>query len=206
MIPDWSGEVCAIIASGPSAKQANIDALRGRAKVLAIKENVELCPWADAVYGCDGAWWQHRSGLPKFTGQKFAWDRHVCDRYPDLIRVRIEDKKCDLLLTHEPLSIGSGGNSGFQALNLAVQFGTRRIILVGFDMTDRPGAHWYGRNLWAGANNPTEDNFRRWRAAFAAAEPVFKDIGCDVVNVSPFSELKCFRRSTIESALLEWNA
>ena len=42
--------------------------------------------------------------------------------------------------------IGGGGNSGFQALNLALQWGARKIILVGFDLTDENGLHWYGRN------------------------------------------------------------
>lgn len=88
--------------------------------------------------------------------------------------------------------VGSGGNSGFQALNLAVQFGARRILLVGFDMNDRGGVHWYGRNSWPMANNPDHNNFRRWIAAFEGAAPLLKSMGIEVVNLSPHSAIQCF--------------
>jgi hypothetical protein len=58
---------------GAVAKGQDLGRLKGRAKVVAIKESVDLCPWADMVYGCDPAWWRHRQGLPKFTGLKVAW-------------------------------------------------------------------------------------------------------------------------------------
>jgi hypothetical protein len=65
---DWSGREVAIIASGPSAKKSGYAALRDRMPVIAIKENIELAPWADVVYGCDAAWWKKRNGLPEFKG------------------------------------------------------------------------------------------------------------------------------------------
>lgn len=202
--PDWRGETVAIIASGPSAKQVDVELLVRHCRVLAIKENVELFTEAEVVYGCDGAWWKHRRGLPDFKGIKIGWDECACAEF-GLRRAFITDKKCDELLLDEPMHIGSGGNSGFQALNLAVQFGAPRIALVGFDMTDRPGAHWYGRNNWPGANNPSEDNFRRWRAAFDNAAPVLSELGISVVNVASFSALKSFPRIGLADALRGWN-
>lgn len=102
----------------------------------------------------------------------------------------------DLVL--EPVgTIGAGGNSGFQALNLAVQFGARDILLIGFDMSDIGGAHWYGRNRWAGANNPSHTNFRKWIAAFDAAAPVLRARGVNVFNASPLSALTCFPKATV---------
>lgn len=98
--------------------------------------------------------------------------------------------------------IGGGGNSGFQALNLAVQLGATRVLLIGFDMHDRGGVHWYGRNNWVGANNPTDSNFRRWIRALNIAAPVLANRGVEVVNASPFSDLQCFPKASIE----EWLA
>lgn len=202
---DWCGEACAIIASGPSAKAANVEQLRGRIKVFAIKESaVTLCPWADVVYGCDLHWWIHRRGLPTFNGLKLAWHDGVSQRFPDVKRIVIKDKMLDRLLTDQPGVVGSGGNSGFQALNIAVQFGAARILLVGFDMHGNGGLHWYGRNNWAKGNNPSESNFRRWRKALEGSAPVLADLGIEVLNASPLSALKTFRRATVAEALEMW--
>lgn len=198
--PDWRGESVAIIASGQSTKKAGVERLKGRVKVIAIKQNVDLCPWADAVYGCDGAWWKHRRGLPEFGGLKMTWDQRLSGPYPDLRLVEVE-KDCNELLLDEPGKVGAGGNSGFQALNLAVQFGARRILLVGFDLR---GEHWYGRNNWPRANNPDESNFERWRAAFIAAAKTLDGLGVEVINASPTSSLTCFPKQSIETTLQEW--
>lgn len=158
------------------------------------------------VYGCDPAWWRHRQGLPAFKGLKVAWSGARLD-YPDILGAEINRTGAgfsDRMLFEQTGRIGGGGNSGFQALNLIVQFGCRRVVLIGFDMTDRSGVHWYGRNTWAMANNPDESNFRRWRAAFEAASPVLAGRGVDVVNASPVSELKGFRRSSVEYAMQSW--
>src|SRR3954470_8816460 len=132
---DWSGRDVAIIASGPSAKKSGYAALRGQMPVIAIKENIDLTPWADVVYGCDAAWWKKRKGLPEFAGLKVSYkgdNTHPPPPYPHIKLVEISALKDDLIF--EPTGkLGSGGNSGFQALNLAVQFGAKRIVLVGFD-------------------------------------------------------------------------
>lgn len=200
--PDWRDERVAIIASGPSAKTFDFSRIRRTFRVIAIKENVELCPWAHVVYGCDGAWWRHRRGLPDFAGLRISYDARVCEQFPGIKRVDIA-KMNDRIILDGPMSIGSGGNSGFQALNLAVQFGASRVILIGFDMTDRGGVHWYGRNAWNGANNPSEHNFRRWCAAFQASLPDLS--GVDVVNVSPVSVLKAFPRRSLDDTLQDWS-
>lgn len=98
--------------------------------------------------------------------------------------------------------VGSGGNSGFQALNLALQWGAVRILLIGFDMTDASGSlHWYGHNNWRGANNPNHSNFRRWIAAFNNAAKQCRELGVDVVNCSLHSALMCFPKMSLEEAI-----
>lgn len=210
--PDWSGEACAIIASGPSAKKANIALLRGKCRVIAIKEcAIDLAPWADVAYGCDGAWWKHRRGLPDFKGLKITWEKDVPTSYPDVRTIDIrethnprspEAKYVNAILTDTPGVIGSGHNSGFQAVNLAVQFGANRILLIGFDMQ---GEHYYGRNNWFKAGNPDAYQFDRCIRAFSRSAPVLGDLGVEVVNASPASALQCFRKATIEQALMGWN-
>ncbi len=192
-------EPVAIIASGPSVRKEEINKLRNKMRVIAIKENVTLAPWADVVYGCDAAWWRNEIGLPKFTGLKIAYEP---TEYKDICIVDI-NKNVDTILLGT--TIGSGGNSGFQALNLAVNFNVNRILLMGYDMHDRSGVHWYGRANGPGRNNPCEDNFKRWRKAFINSTQILIDLGIDVVNVSPISDLYCYRKATVEQTLIDWD-
>lgn len=203
---DWSGEACAIVASGPSAKRANTAALRDKMRVIAIKENVELCPWADVLYGCDAAWWRNGNGIPKFPGLKVCASGRVTARFPDIRIIAVQDPSYDKLVLLKLGCVGSGGNSGFQALNLAVQFGVRRILLVGFDMTDQYGVHWFGRSSGNGRANPGDWNFRRWRAAFDVASVQLQTAGIEVLNASDLSVLTCFPKTTVEQALLKWTS
>lgn len=201
--PDWTGEACAIIASGPSAKKADVELLKGRLKVVALKKNVETAPFADVVYGCDKGWWKHVRGLPDFKGPKICYDAKACDEF-GLTRVLIPDHHRDTLMLEPKGSVGAGGNSAFQALNLVIQWGVTRVLFLGLDCQDRSGAHWYGRNNWNGAANPSETNFRRWRAAFAGIVPQLQDLGVDVVNASPLSDLKAFRKWSVSDTLEAW--
>lgn len=201
---DWRGQAAAIIASGPSAKHAKVSALRDRMRVVAIKECHELAPWADVVYGCDRMWWRDARGLPDYSGLKVAQAAELKTSFPDIQIIKVRTDKDEILLA-EPGVLGSGGNSGFQALNLVAQFGATRILLIGFDMHDREGVHWYGRSNGMGRSNPTELNFPRWRAAFANVAPFFERQGIDVVNASKISDLKCFRRLSVLETLDAWS-
>jgi hypothetical protein len=156
------------------------------------------------VYGCDPAWWKSVQGLPNFHGLKIAWSGAALE-YPDVRKVEIakEGKRVYSWSLHPaPGSpIGGGGSSAFQALNLALQWGARKIILVGCDNTDAHGLHWYGRNNWQHANNPDAGCFRRWNEAFDAAPRVLREIGAEVINCSPLTALKTFPVMSIEDAL-----
>lgn len=204
--PDWRGECAAIIASGPSVKKDQVEALRDRINVMAIKVNVDLAPFADVVYGCDDHWWMHRQGLPKYKGVKLTYGTEAANRYKDIYRIDIERKPgCDVILTEKPGRTGSGGNSGFQALNLAVQFGATGILLIGFDMrSDGNSPHWYKRNEWPGSSNPMEDNYSRWRKAFDGSVAILNELRVDVVNCSEYSSLRCYRKATVQDALKGW--
>lgn len=205
MWPEWQEEAVAIVASGPSAKKAGAEQLKGKLKTLAIKRSVELVPFADVVYGCDAPWWRSVRGLPQFNGLKLSYDADQLDAAWNVRKIKIPDKYSNTLLFSEIGSVGAGGNSGFQALNLAMQFGARRILLVGFDASDRSGAHWYGRNSWTMANNPTSDNFRRWIISFNNAAKQANTLGIEIINASEISEIRCFKKQNIEQTLRSWN-
>jgi hypothetical protein len=143
--------------------------------------------------------------LPDFKGLRVAWGR---TEYPAIKLIQIKKdqpgkpgREWVHTIVTEPGVIGSGDNSAFQALNLAIQFGSRRVMFVGLDLR---GDHYYGRNNWYRAGNPDESTFERCRKNFTDNVPVLKSLGVDVVNASPWSSLNCFRRCTIEQTLLDW--
>lgn len=197
--PDWNGECVAIIASGDSTKRARVEQTRDRIRVFAVKKNIELVPWAEVCYGCDEAWWKMNKGLPQYPGLKLSHAKTLQNAYKDVQLVDIDTKRDEMLL-EEPLRVGNGGNSGFQALNLALQFGASHIVLVGFDMG---GEHWYGRNK-PPMNNPDENNFRRWVEGFDRAASSLKKSGVEVVNASLNSRIKCFPKLELEQTLRSW--
>jgi hypothetical protein len=196
--PDWRGETVAIIASGPTAKKAGVELLQGRARVLAINESWQLCPWADALYGCDARWWRLRDGVKAFKGLKLSAEP---TEYADIKRVIIGDVRGNELLLEQAGHIGAGGNSGFQALNLAVQFGAARILLVGYDMRVDLGEHWHPRHYPPLSNPHPRDNIPRWIKALDGADLLLKEMGIEVINCSSVSALKAYRKATIQEVI-----
>lgn len=200
--PDWRGEAVAIVGSGPSIKGMDLSILKDRIHTVAIKVAVDLCPWAEVCYGCDAPWWIDRKGLPKFSGVKI-FHGIAAKQFPGLHRCEIELTK-DNLLVEQPMHIGNGGNSGFQALNLAVQFGATDIVLVGLDCHNRGGIHWYGRNTWLNANNPMGTNFMRWMKGFEVARKDAERMGITVLNASMESEIRSFKKMALPEVMQEW--
>jgi hypothetical protein len=197
-LPRWDGECVAIVASGASAKTAGVEALKDRIHVIAINTSVELCPWADMLYACDVNWWKLHRGAPNFNGLKVTQDIMAKTMFPDLIRISVPANSNDI--SDKFGTVGAGGNSAFQAMNMAVQMGATGIMLVGCDCG---GEHWHGRHAGP-CHNPQESNFIRWRKAFDGVKPKLDAMGVDVVNCSPISKIKAYSKLTIEQALRRW--
>lgn len=154
------------------------------------------------VYGCDAPWWFANDGLPQFKGVKLCHDTSVCTTYADVNKVEIQD--LDNMTFSRPGMVTYGGNSGYQAINLAAQFGARRILLVGFDMHGARGVHWYGQNRWKDARNPGDPEFVKWRDRLNSQGAYLAGRGIEVVNSSPDTALTGFRCADIETMLREW--
>lgn len=190
----WPGETVAILGAGPSASRPDAERLRGLCRLIAVNCSWELAPWADVLYACDWGWWNKY--CPDFRGLRVSQDVHAAELIEGVKRV---PSVAEAGLSLDPLRIHQGGNGGYQALNLAVLLGARRVILLGFDMQ---GTHWHGPHP-SGLNNPAEDNFAQWRAAFAGAVPDLERAGVEVINCSRETTLECFPRRALEDVVAE---
>ncbi len=190
--PDWRGETAVIVGTGPSASADPLDIVRGQARVIVIKSAWRLAPWADVLYGIDRGWWLANKGAPDFRGLKVSPSPTVCKLYGATeVRLKVRAE----ILTASVGTIGcglptGGGHSGFQAINLAVQFGATRILLFGFDMTLKHGSHWT-KDL-QGVGKPDPSRVESWRRALDGCAPQFMRLGVEVVNCSMRSALTAY--------------
>lgn len=204
MRPDWCPDFTAdrvlIVASGPSAQSVPLADAQGLARFVAINESWRLCPWADVLYGCDGAWWRKNNGLLAFGGLRVSQDATLLGRFPDVHLVKCR-RGIARIITDKTGEIGDGRTSLFQALNLVVRAGPPRVVgLVGADMTLEYGTHWHGPH-GDGLNNPREAMINRWRQNIDGVADQLSALGITVLNLSPISTLKAYRMATLQEFL-----
>lgn len=184
----------AVIGAGPSLTQADVSAAeRAGWRTLAVNESFRMIERPDLLYACDFAWWRLREreteGFERWTQDAratAAWglNRVVCVDRPGMGRNG---------------AIHSGGNSGYQAIQLAALRGARRIVLLGFDCQHTGGLrHWHGDHL-APLNNAGPVEF--WQAAFPALAADMAAAGIEVLNASRETALDCFRRVSLGDVL-----
>ena len=196
----WKGKTVIVAASGPSLAglapmilKRNCDGVPS----IAVNTSFRLIENADVLFAGDLQWWKFHYkeiGTRGFRGALWTID-HAATRYPGVQRVKA---------VHRP-GIGvehiySNGNSGMQAVNLAFLFGSRRVLLAGFDMKLGPEGekHWH-------ADHPHPmvqgQQFGEWihKANFVAADA--KRLGLEIINCTPGSALTMFPMSTLEKEL-----
>lgn len=90
-------------------------------------------------------------------------------------------------------------NSGAGAIVLAVTFGAKRIILLGYDCQHTGGkTHWHG-NHPRGLGNAGK--VKEWPAQFEEIKKKFSVV--DIVNCTRETALSCFRRADLEAELCQ---
>lgn len=103
-------------------------------------------------------------------------------------------------MSRDPDFIHTGGNGGYQLLNIAALAGATRILLTGYDMQPGPAGeeHWFG-------SHPPEVrvgmNFAKWIAAFETTPPDLAAMGVEVINCTRSTALTCFPRACLEDVL-----
>jgi hypothetical protein len=202
----WPGAAVVILASGSSLTVAQCEAVRAwrRAqptitsrprRVIAINTTFRRAPWADVLYACDETWWRayHEEARGSFLGELWTQDEQA-RRYRGVSVVPSRDAPG---LSPIPGVVHQGGNSGYQAIGLAVQAGARRIALLGYDYH---GPHWHGAHP-AGLTNPSDDLMARWVGRMVPLADDCARVGVDVVNCTPASALRCFRTASLDDVL-----
>lgn len=200
--PNWSDSICVIIGAGESVVREDIDELRGQTRVIAVNRSHELAPWADALYAADRRFWDVFAGVREFAGLKVTPDLDAA-RHFHLHLVGLLDLGSPLenSLSEVPGVLARGGHSGHQALNLSVQFGAKRIVLMGLDFI---GEHWHGRHP-SPLRNSKEATMVKWSERLDALAPMLKSLGVEVINCSQISRLTNYPRMSVREVLAKWS-
>lgn len=176
-----------------------------RWRVVAVQDAYRTMPWADVVYGSDLKWWRTQDGCPGFSGAR--WSTHSLGDHVDDKREAAERWGVQLVqgedgkgFSTNPGVIHYGSNSGYQAIQVALHKGCKRIVLVGYDMRHVDGkAHFFGDHP-QGLHTNTDAQFRNYAQFFAkAAKLLPADVS--IVNATPGSALTCFPMMTLEDAI-----
>lgn len=180
----WPGQTFAILAGGPSLTIEQVNAVKGKCRVIAVNNTYQLAPWADVLYGCDRKWWAWHTDAAQFEGIKVTMSPPVITPDVHLIRNAGTEGLC---LDRDGLA--TGRNGGYQAINLAVHLGAKRILLLGFDMKAQGDRmHWHKEH-----EIPTPKTVcKRWLDLFNTISDPLKAQGVEVINCTPGSALKVF--------------
>ncbi len=150
--------------------QQTADYVHGKCPVIAVSDAYRLAPWADCLVSSDSKWWMAHPEAEKFAGEKYS--RH--------------ERREVRAFRPTPMAV----NSGLMAMHLAKEKGAERIILLGFDMQ---GSHYFGPHTakWGAhpgdvLSNTSDKRFRQHMGQFRQWR------GCEVINCTPNSALKCF--------------
>lgn len=174
----WSGETVVCIGSGPSLTKEDCELVRGYRRI-AVNSSWRMVPDCDVIYASDYAWWRRYSGEISSTAERWTCNKKTADEY-----------QCQLF------KLGGGYNSGLAAIHLAMWFGAKRILLLGYDCKPTNGKlHWHGAH--SRLNNPNEISFRIWRRQFRMTPKHIRD---RIVNCSRETVLT-YTRARLEDAI-----
>jgi hypothetical protein len=194
----FPGETIACLGCGPSLTQDDVNAVRGRARVIAINDAFILAPWADVLYACDQHFWKIHNGVPEFQGLRYSLTAKP-GKWPGVQNLKYTmGDGLDLDPSSVKTGRGSGSNSGYQAINVAVHLGAKRILLLGYDM--QLGTK--GEKNWHKPHDVRPASpYAEFRKSFQSLVQPLKNAGIEVVNCSRRTALTAFPCVPLERAL-----
>ena len=155
---------------------------------IAINDTYKIAPFADVLYFCDKRWYEwHAEGVEAFRGKVVTLENY--DLGSDKIK-HLHNYGRDGLHLDPPDGVMTGRNSGYQAINLAILFGAKRILLHGYDM------RWIDGKAHFHKGHPVEtaaDIYERCMLPqYKQLPPLLAKLGVTVVNMTPNSALTVF--------------
>jgi len=227
----WEGGECWIIGGGPSIAQEFgvpedvISAVLSGEQplnayspyfspihdkhVIGVNTAFLLGEWVDVMFFGDGGFYTSNVvEMNKRTKIKVSSNPNLVKKTRIFQGVKYvpRDNSHPEGISNKPNRVSWNLNSGAAAINLAHQFGAKRIYLLGFDMKlGEDGNQWWHRHYSAHKpgkrRNPKKLPFHRHLKSFPMIANDAKRLGLEIINVSPDSEIPDFKRVKLSDVL-----
>ena len=220
----WQGGECWIIGGGPSMPrqfgvpedviQAVMDKKRIPAAyspyltlihdrhVIGINNAYLIGTWIDILFFGDNSWYLiHRRKLARWPKIKVTCNPRFDAKKHGLegIKYVAKDNSHKHGISGAQATVAWNGNSGCAAISLGAHLGVRRIILLGFDMQmEGRSSHWHGSHGHRAAKPP----FKRHLRGFPEIASDAKRMGIEILNASPDSVIKEFKKINVGEYLM----
>ena len=202
-VMDWTAR--------PSAYSEYLAPLHNK-HVIGVNNAYQIGNWIDVLFFGDAGWYlTHRHALAHWQGIKVTCCHRFCKRSAremEGIKYVARDKEHRHGISTVPSAVSWNGNSGAAAINLAIHFGVKRIVLLGFDMNfdSNKMSHWHGSH-----KDPKERKspkikkrippFNRHLRCFPILADEARKLGVNIVNASLESAITQFKKVTVKDAL-----
>jgi hypothetical protein len=207
---DGEPRIAVVLGTGPSLTREQIELVeRRRLRTFGCNNSI-FATALDVHLACNWQWWRHYYpqvvGLP---GDKWTTRPELIGVYPGVDYIM---EKWEPGLSTDPSYICAHHGSGPQILNMALHYGAKKIILLGWDMrfpgkvSDR---EYKGRRHYFGSNGEYPASMQHWPRTgpegeltglideMRTIEPAA--YGIDIVNCTPNTALDCFRRGQLDA-------
>ena len=182
----WVGESVAVLATGPSLTIEDVHLVYTAGFILVGVNSIwKMVPHVDILYAGDHRYWKAYIDDIEAAGI-------VAKRYSRSSRAEKEyDAK------YVKTKLGKDYNSGELAVEFAIQRGSERVVMLGFDASVQQGLHCHGAH--DKTPNPNPDRARRWLKQFDRIPKHYPN--ADVVNCSRRTRIKSIKRALLEDYL-----
>lgn len=175
--------------------------------VIGVNAAFLIGTWMDVAFFGDGKFFfSNRRELISYPKLRISCNPNIQNRKEAVfIKHVLRDGSKRYGLTKRRGRVSWNHNSGGAAINLATQFGAKRIILLGFDMNlDKNNRqHWHSKYKSSNRKNINEKAlpFQRHLKCFPMIAADAKRQGVEILNVSPDSAIKEFRKVRLNDLL-----
>lgn len=183
--PRWLGETVVCLASGPSLTIEDCEYVKAaQVRVITVNDTFKRASWADVFLAADHGWWQQHRHEIVDGPEWWTCSYEAIREYPELALFRTN------LNTR---------NTGAKAIEMAIDFGASKVILLGFDCTLSKGIHWHGPHQRT--SNPDDNIVVEWHAHFKTIAEYAKSKAVPIINCSRDTAIECFERAELEDVL-----
>ena len=170
--------------------------LLDKERVIAINAAFKIGNWIDCVFFGDAGWYlTNQKQLVEFGGIKVTCAPKFASKrtgQSEGIKYLARDGKKTDGISSQTNTVCWNKNSGAASISLAVHFGCKQIILLGFDMnmTELAGKqvhHWH-----TDYKPQKQPPFKRHLKGFGQIANDAKERNIEILNCSPDSSIKCF--------------